>query len=412
DECSTALEANHAWKTGLSSIANSDWTPQDVTAYARRLESEHREETSNIVQQMFTLGSIEAVASVSEKAAKGTLSKVKSATSASKKAEKSAGSSLSRYSSENRCKKRQRSNLSWTSHTRKLWRDINVFNLTLSSDRDSLSSGALENLQSEIRLRSLDQESLDDLEEALNAFQHLTSTDALADVLKEHYPRMRGLGGSAQGQELTYIWRAFDTMMDMWEGPTSTSGWREGWFASNIHGPLLSIIKSIGGTEYKMTDIKSKALNFFKEDMRHDALLFHVGLKVDFVVMEAKPHSQLAGRRTDLMKVEKAMVANLRLLLRHLPDHDPQRVAETRTFGIICSGYTISFLEARVDSGAYLVYTIGKTEVPTQVSMSFKLVNTVRMAISFKRRVQASVNCVLHARSISSLNSSIGSTVA
>src|SRR5690606_3567480 len=127
-------------------------------------------------------------------------------------------------------------------------------------------------------------------------------------------------------------------------------------------------------------------------------------------VMEAKPHSQLAGRRTDLLKIEKAMVANLRLLLRHLPDDDPQRIAEARTLGILCSGYTISFLEARVDSGAYLIYSVGKTEVPVHVTMSFKLVDTVRAAISFKRRVQATVDCVLHARSISNLNSSTRSS--
>ncbi|KAI8603412.1 hypothetical protein EDD21DRAFT_402869 [Dissophora ornata] len=306
--------------------------------------------------------------------------------------------------------KRQKRTASWAANARKLWKEVKVFNLALISDRNALSNVALGSIRSELRPYHLDREAVDDLEEALNAFQHLTSIETLTDVLKEHYPRMRGLGRSTRGQELAYIWRAFDTMMDMWEGPTSTSGWREGWFASNVHGPLLSIIKSIGDTEYRMTDIKSRALDPYKEDLRHDALLFHVGLKADLVVMEAKPHSQLAGRRADLMKVEKAMVANLRLLLRHLPDDDPHRIAEARTFGIFCSGYTISFLEARLDCGIYLIYVVAKTEVPIQASMLFKLADTVRAAISFKRRIQASVDCVLHARSISSLGSSTGSS--
>ncbi|KAG0299387.1 hypothetical protein BGZ97_003724 [Linnemannia gamsii] len=409
-EITTALEAKHAWKAGLGNIANSEWTPQDVVAHAERLEMEPDGEISNVVQQMFALRSVEVVASASERAAKGTLSKVKSARSASKKAEDLAESSLHHNNSDDRNRKRHKCPAPWTAHARKLWKDIKVFNLALSSDRDALSNVALESIRSELRLHHLDRDALDDLEEALNAFQHLTSIETLTDVLKEHYPRMKGLGGSVKSQELAYIWRAFDTMMDIWERPASTNGWREGWYASNIHGPLLSIIKSIGDTEYRMTDIKSKALDPYKEDMRHDALLSHTGLKIDLVVMEAKPHSQLAGRRADLKKVEKAMIANLRLLQRRLPDDDPHRIAEMRTFGILCSGYTISFLEARVDSGAYLIYVVGKTEIPIQASMSFKLVDTVRAAISFKRRIQASVNCVLHARSISSLNSSTGSS--
>ncbi|KAG0291545.1 hypothetical protein BGZ98_002977 [Dissophora globulifera] len=78
----------------------------------------------------------------------------------------------------------------------------------------------------------------------------MTSIETLADVLKKHYPRMKGLGGGVKDQELAYIWRVFDMMM---------------------------------------TDITSKALDLYKEDMRHDTL-----------AMEAKPHSQLAGRRADL----------------------------------------------------------------------------------------------------------------
>lgn len=41
----------------------------------------------NVVQQMFALRSVEVIASASERVAKGTLSKVKSARSASKKGE-------------------------------------------------------------------------------------------------------------------------------------------------------------------------------------------------------------------------------------------------------------------------------------------------------------------------------------
>ncbi|KAF9415071.1 hypothetical protein BGZ94_000200 [Podila epigama] len=197
--------------------------------------------------------------------------------------------------------------------------------------------------------------------------------------------------------------------MDLWERPAATNGWREGWFTSNVHGPLLAIFKSITDTEYRMTDIKSKALDLYNEELRHDALLFHIGLEVDLLVMEAKPHAQLAGRRTDLKKLEKAMIANLRVLQRRIPNDDPQRVSDIRTFGILCSGYSMSFIEARATSGGYLVYSVGKTEVPMQPTTMFKLVDTVRAVISFKRRIQ-DTDSALHAKSIESLNSSTGSS--
>jgi hypothetical protein len=137
---------------------------------------------------------------------------VKSARSASKKAEDLAESSLHHNNSDDRNRKRHKCPAPWTAHARKLWKDIKVFNLALSSDRDALSNVALESIRSELRLHHLDRDALDDLEEALNAFQHLTSIETLTDVLKEHYPRMKGLGGSVKSQELAYIWRAFDTM--------------------------------------------------------------------------------------------------------------------------------------------------------------------------------------------------------
>ncbi|KAF9351740.1 Ribonucleoside-diphosphate reductase large subunit [Mortierella sp. AD094] len=67
--------------------------------------------------------------------------------------------------------------------------------------------------------------------------------------------------------------------------------------------------------EYNMTDIKGKAAALSGADMHHDAILHHKALDLDLVEMEAKPTDRRFGKFSDLLKLEKAIAANLKMAL-------------------------------------------------------------------------------------------------
>ncbi|KAF9177692.1 hypothetical protein BGZ51_001044 [Haplosporangium sp. Z 767] len=295
-----------------------------------------------------------------------------------------------------------------------------------SSDRDKLDRNSLDSLKDMVKNFELKHDPMPELEEPLNTFRHLESMEALCDLLRETYPKMQTRNhADVVESELGYVWNVFETMRNLWCKEDLTAKWKEGWFTSNIHGPILQILRTIGKTEYRLTDIKGTAAALTGIDLRHDSILHHTILKLDLVVMEAKSTNHAAGRLCDLKKVEKALTANLQLAIKKLPDDHRYKRKHVRSHAILCSGFEIKFLEARLHEpaasedmkrmekgrGIVLVYSVGKAVIPTSVSVSYKLTQSLKAIIAFKRRVQANVDWLSQAKHISSdLASSVGSS--
>ncbi|KAF9400471.1 hypothetical protein BGX21_004247 [Mortierella sp. AD011] len=413
DDGMTALHAVNTWREDLGTIIESSWTPKVVKEHCQSLLD--RNEDTEFIEHLFSVHAENRVAKFTEAASQATLSAVESTVSVRKRARELAAADLSGKRKQT-CKEKAktRSSSSWKNYARKPWSSAkyNIFNMARSEDRSKIDPNTLQSLRDMVGNFSLKDDDLEDLEEPLNTFRHLDSLQVLFDILSEMYPKMQVRDYSDSfSLELRYIWTTFDTMRDMWGMVNMSLGWKEGWFASNIHGPILSILRTIPDIEYKMTDIKGKAAALSGIDMRHDAILHHRSLDLDLVVMEAKPTSRQSGRLSDLQKLEKSIAANLQLALTKVPKTQEDKRKHIRSFAILCSGFQISFLEGRLVEDTVLMYCTGKVTLPTTVTISYELAQTLKSVISFKRRVQEMIDILLQARSVpQDLSSSVGSS--
>ncbi|KAF9193929.1 hypothetical protein BGZ49_003234 [Haplosporangium sp. Z 27] len=301
----------------------------------------------------------------------------------------------------------------WKSLSRKLWAHApyKVFNIATSQDREKLTSSMLENLLDKVKGYRLRNDTLDDVDEALNSLKHAGSIEALCDILRELYPLMQTCNRRDRKQcELGYIWTAFDTIRELWDAINMSDKWKEGWFASNVHGPVLATFKSIEGTIYQMTDIRGRASRLSGQDYRHDSILHHQGLDLDLVSMEAKPTQQRGGRRKDMSKLEMSLAGNLQLALALVPTDRKEVRDKIRAHAVMCSGYQITLLEARRVDDCILIYSIGTSTVPMTVELSHQFAELISLMILFKRRVELNIATIIQARSTATdLRSSIGS---
>ncbi|KAF9205023.1 hypothetical protein BGZ49_004569 [Haplosporangium sp. Z 27] len=391
----------------------SPWTPKAVRDHCQSLLD--LDENTDLIEHLFSMHAEKCVAKSTKAASQATLGAVESAVHARKRARELAIADMSGKRKQTCTEKpKTRNSSSWKNYARKPWNTskYSIFNMARSEDRSKIDSNTLQNLRDMVENFALKHEKLEDLEEPLNTFRHIISLESLFDILSEMYPKMQVRDYSNPFcLELRYIWTTFDTMKDLWGMTNMSLGWKEGWFSSNIHGPILSIFRSIPDTEYKMTDIKGKAAALSGIDIRHDSILHHTALDLDLVVMEAKPNGRQSGKLSDIQKLEKAIAANLQLALAKLPKAQEDKKKYIRSFAVLCSGFQISFLEGRLIEDRVLIYSTGKVTIPTTVTVSHELSQTLKSIISFKRRVQGTVDVLLHARSISQdLSSSIGSS--
>ncbi|KAF9172963.1 hypothetical protein BGX20_004431 [Mortierella sp. AD010] len=387
DDGMTALHAVNTWREDLGTIIESSWTPKVVKEHCQSLLD--RNEDTEFIEHLFSVHAENRVAKFTEAASQATLSAVESTVSVRKRARELAAADLSGKRKQT-CKEKAktRSSSSWKNYARKPWSSAkyNIFNMARSEDRSKIDPNTLQSLRDMVGNFSLKDDDLEDLEEPLNTFRHLDSLQVLFDILSEMYPKMQVRDYSDSfSLELRYIWTTFDTMYDN----------RERYV----------------GDEYKMTDIKGKAAALSGIDMRHDAILHHRSLDLDLVVMEAKPTSRQSGRLSDLQKLEKSIAANLQLALTKVPKTQEDKRKHIRSFAILCSGFQISFLEGRLVEDTVLMYCTGKVTLPTTVTISYELAQTLKSVISFKRRVQEMIDILLQARSVpQDLSSSVGSS--
>ncbi|KAG0202552.1 hypothetical protein BGX31_003578, partial [Mortierella sp. GBA43] len=148
-----------------------------------------------------------------------------------------------------------------------------------------------------------------------------------------------------------------------------------------------------------MADIKGMAAALTNIDLRNDAILHHISLALDLVVMEAKPSSQAAGMFKDLVKLEKCMTANLESAIAKLPKGHTDKIPDLRSHAILCSGFDINFLEASLVKDHVVIYAVGKVTIPKSVGSSYELAQSLKSILSFKRRVEANADLLLQARS-------------
>ncbi|KAG0014260.1 hypothetical protein BGZ80_010547 [Entomortierella chlamydospora] len=387
DDGMTALHAINTWREDLGTIIESSWTPKVVKEHCQSLLD--RNEDTEFIEHLFSVHAENRVAKSTEEASQATLSAVESTVSTRKRARELAAADVPGKRKQ-ACKEKAktRSSSSWKNYARKPWSSAryNIFNIARSEDRNKIDPNTLQGLRDMVGKFSLKDEDLEDLEEPLNTFRHLDSLQVLFDILSEMYPKMQVLDYSDSfSLELRYIWTTFDTMYDNGERYV--------------------------GDEYKMTDIKGKAAALSGIDMRHDAILHHRSLDLDLVVMEAKPTDRQSGRLSDLQKLEKSIAANLQLALTKVPKIQEDKRKHIRSFAILCSGFQISFLEGRLVEDTVLMYCTGKVTLPTTVTISYELAQTLKSVISFKRRVQGMIDVLLQARSVpQDLSSSIGSS--
>ncbi|KAI7828209.1 hypothetical protein BC939DRAFT_526834 [Gamsiella multidivaricata] len=161
-------------------------------------------------------------------------------------------------------------------------------------------------------------------------------------------------------------------MCKNWVSASLKTSHNEGWFGALVHAPLMDIFSSIQDTTVKMTDIRSLGADVPGINHKHGAILRHDVLKLDLMVMEAKPNNASYGRAMDIKKLETGMAANL------------------------CSD--IYLLEARLSAGIILMYKIGQFTLPAVASKCHELIGGLDMMIKIKRRIENLIALMQHAK--------------
>ncbi|KAI8356262.1 hypothetical protein B0O80DRAFT_22954 [Mortierella sp. GBAus27b] len=405
DQVTTAMQAHLNWTSTLTSLRDSEWAPRCVFEHCEVLLSQ--EEDLTLLDNLFTSQAELRITQATQEASQATLNSVESSICIRNEAREAAAASRKRKQptgdeAANTAKSRTRSSLSWQQYARKPWKTSNrlIFNMALSSDRDKINAEALRFLMDVESRRQLDHDELEDMEEPLNTFRHVHSLEMLHTLLEEMYGKMQGRNYiDRRSCELRYIWTNFDTLRDLWARTTMSTKWKESWFLAHLHVPVLGILRTIVDTEYKMADIKGMAAALTNIDLRNDAILHHISLALDLVVMEAKPSSQAAGMFKDLVKLEKCMTANLESAIAKLPKGHTDKIPDLRSHAILCSGFDINFLEASLVKDHVVIYAVGKVTIPKSVGSSYELAQSLKSILSFKRRVEANADLLLQARS-------------
>lgn len=183
-------------------------------------------------------------------------------------------------------------------------------------------------------------------------------------------------------------------------------------------------------TERKMAD-SSVAFNLQKltcTDYRHDGLLRIEGIRMDVMAMEAKPTP--TGSEDDLRKLGIVLSNNILGMKKNFPSI---RTKDLRTFGIMFVNYEFKLIEVRlvdetasvdatapvdetasVDATALLeetapvdetasegipvLFTVAEPQIPKEDHQTShdQLISSLKMFIAFKRKIQKSVELMIH----------------
>jgi hypothetical protein len=174
----------------------------------------------------------------------------------------------------------------------------------------------------------------------------------------------------------------------------------EGWLISFVYGQFMTIFMDIEGTLLRMTERKisenSKKFDFVswpeRNDYRHDALLLMEAVKLDVVVVEAKPTEV---KSDDDFKKLGIVLSNDILSMKDRYPAIPEQ--DLKAHGIMFVGYQVYLLETRLKDGSPVVFTVSSFKIPKggEESDHQTLLLALKWFISFGKRVRNNVELIL-----------------
>ena len=178
---------------------------------------------------------------------------------------------------------------------------------------------------------------------------------------------------------------------------------------AHIYEPLLRIFSTIKDVWMDMGDVlghikeKNDPITTIpspgKRDSlrgwtKHDAILHHWRRRVDLLVVDFTSYGDTYDQQKDISKLVVALSANLEQMI---PRANKSAKPHLRSFGMLISGYTVHFLEARLECDAIVVYRVGQCCYPKTEFSSGMLAHVIEMFVAFKRRIEATAD-LLYAR--------------
>ncbi|KAG0220448.1 hypothetical protein BGX31_011013 [Mortierella sp. GBA43] len=235
---------------------------------------------------------------------------------------------------------------------------------------------------------SLQQDDASDIDPVVNNFRFATDRPAIFQLLEEMGPKMRyWYCQNNLEYEHQYIWSVMDQPAPLGK----RLGHLEGWLVSFLYSHTLNIFHTLPETVLQMTEKKPRKKRGVSEDrdIRHDGILYHHVMRKELLAIEAKRHDTVnRPLLRDMEKLEYALVTMLRDLTGDPLDKKNRTfVQDMRSFGMLISEYTVTFLEARWIDGHIMMYQVYKGEFPTTATEVYKLAELILMSILFKRRI-------------------------
>ncbi|KAF9952616.1 hypothetical protein BGZ65_005156 [Modicella reniformis] len=250
-----------------------------------------------------------------------------------------------------------------------------------------------------IRQYKLENDDAEDIDPVVNNFRFVSEHDDIFDLLEEMSPNMRRARcESTLAYDVQYVWSAIDQihvangnviLMIMtprrfhWGATYIKKKQLEGWMISFVHSHVLNILHTIPDTLFQITEKKPRKKRAIPElmDIRHDGILYHLNLRKELLAMEAKPRAS-DNQEKDVAKLEYALATMLTDLVRK--DGFLQNL---RSFGILISGFEVTFFEARFVDNCILMYPVYQGEMPKSEQETYKLADLLVMFVLFKRRI-------------------------
>ncbi|KAK3810310.1 MAG: hypothetical protein J3Q66DRAFT_405067 [Benniella sp.] len=189
--------------------------------------------------------------------------------------------------------------------------------------------------------------------------------------------------------ETLLAWNIFFKQALLW-GLYSTRSKLEGWHVALTIAPLLMVFLTIKGVRLDMTD-KKGCTGYSGLNDHYDAVLHHVDMDIDALLVEVKPSAGDRGKKDDLKTLVVGMTANI----SHASSRSTLSKEHQRAFAIQVYGMNVRFLEARFETKGkrqvvVVVYQTAEFVIPKEVESSRDLAEGVEMFIAFKRKTRLS----------------------